>query len=50
MEAPILSIVIPTYNHERYIAKALDSVLMQKTNYTFETIVGEDCSTDNASF
>ena len=47
METPILSIVIPTYNHEKYIAKALDSVLMQKTKYTFETLVGEDCSTDN---
>ena len=46
MENPILSILIPTYNHENYIAQALDSVLMQKTQYPFEVLVGEDCSTD----
>lgn len=42
----ILSIIIPTFNHELYIAKALDSVLMQKTKYKFEVLVGEDMSTD----
>jgi len=43
----MVSVVIPTYNHERYIKKALDSVLMQKTQYTYEILVGEDKSTDN---
>ncbi|MFV0363046.1 MAG: glycosyltransferase family 2 protein [Suipraeoptans sp.] len=41
-----VSIVMLAYNHERFIAKALDSVLMQKTTYDYELIVGEDCSTD----
>lgn len=36
-----------TYNHEDYIVQALDSILMQKTKYTYEVLVGEDCSTDN---
>ncbi|MBO5929512.1 MAG: glycosyltransferase family 2 protein [Clostridia bacterium] len=46
MDTPILSIYIPTYNHENYIVRALDSVLMQKTQYTYEVLVGEDASTD----
>lgn len=41
-----LSILIPTYNHERYILTALNSVLAQKTKYTYEVLVGEDASTD----
>lgn len=43
----MLSIYVPVYNHEKYIVKTLDSVLMQKTQYTYEVLVGEDCSTDN---
>lgn len=43
----ILSIFVATYNHENYIARALDSILMQKTEYKFEVLVGEDKSTDN---
>lgn len=43
---PILSIYVATYNHEKYIAHALDSIRMQKTQYTYEVLVGEDCSTD----
>lgn len=41
-----VSIAMVTYNHEQYIAKALDSVLMQKTNFDYEIVIGEDCSTD----
>jgi glycosyltransferase involved in cell wall biosynthesis len=35
-----------TYNHEKYIAQAIESVLMQQVNFTYELIIGEDCSTD----
>jgi glycosyltransferase involved in cell wall biosynthesis len=35
-----------TYNHEKYVAQAIDSVLMQKTNFDFELVIGEDCSSD----
>lgn len=47
MQTPIVSIYVPTFNHEKYITRALDSILMQQTQYPFEVYVGEDCSTDN---
>ena len=43
----ILSVVIVTYNHERFIAQALDSVLIQKVDFDYEIVIGDDCSTDN---
>lgn len=36
------------YNHERFIAQALESVLMQKTDFEYELIIGEDCSSDGS--
>ena len=36
-----------TYNHEKYIARAIESVLMQEVNFRYELVIGEDCSTDN---
>ncbi|HYO16574.1 MAG TPA: glycosyltransferase [Thermoanaerobaculia bacterium] len=41
-----VSVSITTYNHERYIAEAIESVLMQRTSFDFELIVGEDRSRD----
>lgn len=41
-----VSISMVTYNHEQFIAKALDSVLMQKTDFDYEIVIGEDCSSD----
>ncbi len=42
-----VSVTIVTYKHENYIRQCLDSVFMQKTNFDFEVIVGEDASPDN---
>jgi glycosyltransferase involved in cell wall biosynthesis len=36
-----------TYNHERFIAQAIESALGQETNFDYEIVVGEDCSTDS---
>ena len=44
---PLVSVVMITYNHEQYIAQAIKSVLRQKTSFSFELVIGEDCSTDN---
>ena len=44
-----LSICVATYNNKDYIAQALDSFLMQKTNFKFQIIVGDDCSTDGTT-
>lgn len=41
-----LSIPVVTYNHESYIAKAIEGFLIQKTNFSVEMIIGEDYSTD----
>lgn len=43
-----ISIIIAVYNHEKYIKQAIDSVLMQKTEYSYEVLIGEDCSTDSS--
>ena len=42
-----VSIVMPTYGHEKYIEHAIQSVLMQKVNFEYELLIGEDCSPDN---
>lgn len=44
---PMISVVTIAYNVSKYIAEAIESVLNQKTNYTIELVIGEDCSTDN---
>lgn len=44
---PKVSIATITYNHQNQITKALDSFLAQKTNFDFEIIVSDDCSTDD---
>ena len=42
-----VSVCVVTYNHEKFVAQTLDSILMQQTNFPFEIIVGDDCSKDN---
>lgn len=44
---PILTICTPTYNQEKYIKQCLDSLVNQKTEYKYEILVSDDCSTDN---
>ena len=42
----LVDVHVVTYNHEKYVVQALDSVLMQKTNFDFKILVGDDASDD----
>lgn len=43
----MVSVIMLAYNHEKWIEKAINSVLKQNTKYSFKIYVHEDCSTDN---
>lgn len=46
-KSTLVSVVMTTYNHEDYIRKAIEGVLMQETDFLIELIIGEDASNDN---
>lgn len=48
-EIPLVSVCCITYNHEPYIAQALDGFLMQRTSFPFEVLIHDDASTDNTA-
>lgn len=47
MEKPLVSVCLITYNQEKFIRETLDGILMQKTDFHVEVVIGEDCSTDS---
>lgn len=47
--SPLVSICTRSYNLENFIAQALDSFLMQKTDFPFEIVIDDDCSTDETA-
>lgn len=49
MEDVLVSISCITYNHEKYIGDAIDSFLMQKTNFKYEILIHDDASTDQTA-
>lgn len=52
-EAPVprpkVTVLVTTYNHERYLRGALESVLRQKSEVPFDVLVADDASTDGTS-
>ncbi len=46
---PLASICCITYNHKSYIREAIDSFLMQETNFPFEILIHDDASTDGTT-
>jgi len=47
MDMPTVSVIVPSYNHARYLRQRLDTVLRQ-TYQDFELILLDDCSTDES--
>lgn len=47
MKKPLVSVLMLTYNQEQYIKEALDSVILQQTNFAFEIVIGDDASKDS---
>jgi glycosyltransferase involved in cell wall biosynthesis len=45
-KVPVVSVFMPTYNQGKYISQAIESVLMQRTDFPYKLFIGEDCSTD----
>ena len=43
---PVVSVVCVTYNHELFIASAIESFLSQKADFEYEIVVHDDSSTD----
>ena len=46
MKDPKVTVFLSTYNQEKYIRKALDSIFMQVTSFPYEVVVADDFSTD----
>jgi glycosyltransferase involved in cell wall biosynthesis len=49
IDKPILSVCLITYNHKKFIAQSIESVLNQKINFVFELIIADDFSTDGTT-
>src|SRR5437016_662317 len=41
-----LSILMLTFNHEKFVRRSVESVLMQQTTFDYELVVCDDYSTD----
>lgn len=46
MREPLLSVCLITYNHYNYIKDAIEGILMQQVDFTWELIIADDYSTD----
>ena len=45
-KSPVVSVLMMTRNHEKYLKEAVESVVCQVCNFPVEIIIGEDFSTD----
>ncbi len=42
----LVSIIMLTYNHQKFVAQAIESIVNQQTDFSFQLIIGDDCSSD----
>jgi glycosyltransferase involved in cell wall biosynthesis len=43
----LVDVIVPIYNHEKYLVQTLDSIVSQVTDFPFRVLASDDCSTDN---
>lgn len=43
---PLVTVIMLVFNHEDYLVEALESVIHQRVDFSYEILIGEDCSTD----
>lgn len=48
-QKPLVSVHLLTYNHVKFIAQSIESVVNQQTSFPFEIVIGDDHSTDGTS-
>ena len=46
-ENPMVSVLVQTFQHEKYISQCLDAILAQETDFDYEILLGEDNSRDS---
>ncbi|MGD0877562.1 MAG: glycosyltransferase [Anaerolineales bacterium] len=46
IKTPKVSVIVLTYNHDKYIAECLEGILAQKGDFYLEVIIGDDSSSD----
>jgi glycosyltransferase involved in cell wall biosynthesis len=44
-----VSVICLVYNHEKYLARTIESIVSQKTNFSFELVIHDDASTDTSA-
>lgn len=49
MAQPLVTVILPTHNHAPFIAQAIESVLMQQSEYPFDILLHDDASTDGTA-
>jgi glycosyltransferase involved in cell wall biosynthesis len=49
MSKPLVAVFMVTYNHEKYIGQAIESVITQETTFPFKLFIGDDCSSDQTA-
>lgn len=48
IKKPLVSVIMITYGHEKYIREAINGVFIQETHFPVELIIANDCSPDNS--